>query len=212
VIGPFRENDLILFTGDSITDCNRNRRDPESLGLGYVGSIASQLWMQFPELDLQIRNTGISGDRTCDLLRRWESDCIRLKPNWVSILIGVNNTWRKYDSEDPTDEAVFESELRNLLNQVREKTEAKLILCTPFLLNTTPAISAMREDLNPKIEIIRKLAGEFNAVLIDFEAVFNAAEEHAPPEYWAEDGVHPTTVGHCLMAETWMDSVADEKC
>ena len=99
---PFNRNDLILFTGDSITACGRDENDPASLGHGYVHLIGRYLIERNPDLNLRLRNTGISGNRSCDLLARWDRDCIDLKPDWVSILIGVNNAWRSFDSNDPT--------------------------------------------------------------------------------------------------------------
>mgnify|MGYP001581323347 CR=1 FL=1 len=204
---PFSANDLILFTGDSITDCDRERNNSGSLGSGFVGVIARQLWMQFEKLDLVFRNTGISGDRTCDLIERWGRDCIDLQPDWVSILIGVNNTWRRYDTGDPTEPAVFEAETRQLLERVRDQTRARTILCSPFLVHTNPGISAMREDLDPKIAVLHTLALEFDAIWVDFNTAFIEAEKKKAPECWAEDGVHPSAVGHCLMAKVWQETV-----
>lgn len=201
---PFNEGDLILFTGDSITDCERNRNDPASLGAGYVQMLAGQLEFEHPELNLRFRNTGISGDRTCDLLVRWDRDCIDLQPDWVSILIGVNNTWRRYDSNDPTPDDIFEAESRDLLDRVKTQTTARMVLCSPFLLHVDESVVRMREDLDPKIKILKTLAGEFDAIWVDFDAAFIAAQLRHIPSYWAEDGVHPSEAGHALMAETWM--------
>lgn len=209
---PFKENDLILFTGDSITDGTRNREcrfeDPAALGAGYVSILAGQLGLEFSEMNLGFRNTGISGDRTCDLLARWDADCIALQPNWVSILVGVNNTWRRYDADDPTPAAQFESECRELLERVKSETSAKTVLCSPFLLHVDENVSRMREDLDPKIGILKNLAGEFGAAWVDFDAAFMAAIDRRPPAYWAFDGVHPTIAGHALMAKTWLEAVA----
>ena len=118
---PFKANDLILFTGDSVTDCDRNRNDPVSLGFGYAGSIARQLGMNFKDLDLRIQNTGISGNRTCDLIDRWNTDCIDLQPDWVSILVGVNNTWRRYDHDDPTQTPSLRAKPASYLNESRKR-------------------------------------------------------------------------------------------
>ncbi|MEN8255155.1 MAG: SGNH/GDSL hydrolase family protein [Verrucomicrobiota bacterium] len=204
---PFKENDLILFTGDSITDCGRDRNDPASLGMGYAAMAASRLWMDNPELKLQVRNTGIGGDSTCHLLARWDEDCIDLNPDWVSIMIGVNNTWRRYDSNDSTPDNLFEAECRELLDRIKNETSARIILCSPFLLHIDESIARMREDLDPKIAILKRLAGEFNALWVDFDAAFVAAQQHQAPSLWAEDGVHPTDDGHALMAETWLNAV-----
>jgi lysophospholipase L1-like esterase len=203
----FKEKDLILFTGDSITDCGRNLSDPQSLGDGYVNTLAGKLGLVQPELNLRFRNTGISGDRTCDLLARWDADCIALQPDWVSILVGINNTWRRYDSNDPTPDDVFESEYRTLLSRVKNETSAGLIICSPFLVHTADAVTRMREDLDPKIEIIRRLAPEVDAVWVDLDAAFVSAQQRHIPSYWAEDGVHPSLAGHALIAETWLNMV-----
>jgi len=92
---PFHEKDLILFTGDSITECHRDQDDPDSLGLGYAGMIADRLGQVLHPRKLRFRNTGISADRIQDLCRRWDRDCLVLQPDWISVLIGVNNTWRR---------------------------------------------------------------------------------------------------------------------
>ncbi|MCF7817423.1 MAG: SGNH/GDSL hydrolase family protein [Kiritimatiellales bacterium] len=205
---PFKKNDVILFTGDSITDCDRNRNAPDSLGMGYAGMVAGRLGADHPELNLRFINRGISGDRTCDLLRRWDAECIGLEPDWVSILVGVNNTWRRYDHNDPTPDAVFEDEYRLLLKRLADETKAKVVICSPFLLPTNPQVIAMREDLDPKIAIVKKLAADFGAAWVDFDLVFVAALGRHIPAYWASDGVHPTVAGHALMADAWIRMVA----
>jgi lysophospholipase L1-like esterase len=201
---PFRERDLILFIGDSITDCRRDREVPATLGMGYVSMIAGQLGYRYPQLNLRFLNRGINGNRAADLLARWDEDCIRLRPDWVSILVGVNNTWRRYDSNDPTPVERFEAECRQLLKRLVDETEARIILCSPFLLHVDDGTAGMREDLDPKIAVLKALAVEFEAVWIDFDAAFTAAQQRHIPSYWAEDGVHPTPAGHALMAETWL--------
>lgn len=204
---PLGNNDLILFTGDSITDCRRERSIPDSLGMGYVSMICGRLGLEHPELNLRFRNTGISGDRTGDLLARWNKDCITLEPSWVSILIGINNTLRRYDNEDPTPEKRFEIECRELLQQVKDRIGARLILCSPFLLPVREEMARMREDLDPKIAILRALADAFDAIWVDFDAAFVSAQQRHIPSYWAEDGVHPSIAGHALLAETWLGVV-----
>ncbi len=208
---PFKKNDLILFTGDSITDGGRDRDSklpkPTALGASYASLLAGQLGFEYAELNLSFCNTGIGGDRTCDLLNRWDADCIHLKPDWISILVGINNTWRRYDSDDPTSDVQFETELRELLSRIKNETPARIILCSPFLLHTDDLIARMREDLDPKIMIIKKLAAEFDAIWVDFDAAFSSEIPRQNPAYWAFDGVHPTIAGHALMAEAWLQAV-----
>lgn len=204
---PFHENDLILFIGDSITDCRRDKDVPDTLGMGYAGMVSGRLGLDHAGLNLRFMNRGVNGDRTSDLLARWDRDCIDHQPGWISILAGINNTWRRYDYNDPTPTDAFETEYRELLQRVKDNTSAKTILCSPFLLHINPAIKNMREDLDPKIEAIRKLAGEFDAVWVDFDTAFVAAQQRHIPSYWAGDGIHPSIAGHALMAETWLASV-----
>lgn len=206
---PFKKNNLILFIGDSVTDCNRDRTDPASLGDGYVSKIVERLATDHSELNLRFLNRGISGDRTCDLLARWNIDCIDLKPDWISILIGINNIWRRYDADDPTPDTVFEAECRELLQSVKNETSAGLVLCSPFLLHTDSSIERMREDLDPKIGIFKDLAAEFDAIWVEFDTEFIVATESQSPAYWAFDGVHPSNAGHALMAAAWLRVVGE---
>ena len=132
---PFKHGDRILFQGDSVTDCGRDRDDPTALGYGYVMLTAAALQARAPELDLTILNRGIGGNRSRDLVARWSEDCVDLAPDWVSIMIGINDTWRRYDSNDPTTAEQFESAYRTLLQRVTAETSARIVLCEPFLLD-----------------------------------------------------------------------------
>lgn len=204
---PFKKDDLILFTGDSITDCGRDRANPASLGSGYALMLTGRLGFEHAGLNLRFRNTGVSGDSTRNLMARWSEDCVKIQPDWVSILIGVNNTWRRYTVDDPTPVALFEAECRELLQRVKNETPARLVLCSPFLLHIDESVSRMREDLDPKIGILKMLAKEFDAIWVDFDVAFMAASSRQPPAYWAFDGVHPTPAGHALMADAWLRTV-----
>ena len=205
---PFHEGDTILFQGDSVTDCARERSDSYSLGGGYPALIAAYLWSQFPNLNLTILNRGVSGDRVYDLASRWEDDCLKLQPNWVSILVGINDTWRRFDSDIISPIAEFEAAYRKLLDQVVEHTQARLILCEPFVLNSPPDRMAWRADLNPRIEVVRQLAAEYSALLVPLDGLFAAACAKARPAFWAADGVHPTLAGHGLIANAWLEAVS----
>ena len=201
----------VLFQGDSITDWGRVYDDPASLGPGYAGLVAERFAARCPDRAVTFMNRGISGHRVCDLQARWQADCIDLRPDWVSILIGINDMWRRYDSNDPTSPEAFEATYRSILTDVREKLDARLILCEPFLLPVRPELDPWRgEDLDPKIHVVRRLAREFEAIYIPFDGLFAAAATQAPPAAWAEDGVHPTEAGHSLMADAWLRAVGLE--
>lgn len=201
-------DDRILFQGDSITDCGRDRDLPDSLGRGYANMTAGFLAALHPELGCSCLNRGISGNRTGDLLKRWKADCLDLKPDVLSILIGINDVWRRYDQNLPTSAETFEANYRELLGRTRETLpETRLVLMEPFVLPVPGDRRAWREDLDPKISIVRTLAREFDALFVPLDGAFAAASSHQPPEYWAPDGVHPTPAGHGLISRTWLETV-----
>ena len=186
----------ILFQGDSVTDCGRLRVSSKNLGGGYP------LYVSQAMPDVRVLNRGISGHRAKDLAARWQRDCLDLKPDIVSILIGINDVWRRYDSDDPTSDAAFEVSYRALLEPLAARG-VKLLLIQPFLLDVSAGVTAMREDLDGKQAVVRRLAVEFGAALLDADALFRDAVEALglPPAHFAEDGVHPTEAGHRLLAE-----------
>jgi len=199
-------NDRILFTGDSITDCGRARDNDENLGGGYPALTAALLQARLASPQLKIFNRGIGGNRVSDLLKRVDADLLALQPTVVSILIGINDTWRRYDSNAATDAKAFERDYRTLLEKIALHLEARVVLLEPFLLHVPEDRYAWREDLNPKIDVTRKLAVEFGAELLPLDGLFAQAATQAPAAYWANDGVHPTTAGHALIAETWLEN------
>lgn len=202
----------ILFQGDSITDASRKRELPHHLGKGYVLMTAAKLQDQAPGKNLTLLNRGISGNRTKDLLARWQEDCISLDPDILSLFIGINNTWRRYDRDDPTPAQVFENELRALLERTFSETRVipeKTILLEPFLLDV-PEGSKKHwfEDLGPKQEAVARAAAEFGTLFIPLQRIFADACVHAPAAHWAPDGVHPSPAGHQLITNAWLETSA----
>jgi len=199
-------NDRILFTGDSITDCGRDWNNAASLGTGYAALTGAHLQARLASPELKIFNRGISGNRVCDLLNRFDADLLALEPTVISIMIGINDTWRRFDSNDATDATSFERDYRTLLEKIVLNLKARVVLLEPFLLHVPEDRFAWREDLNPKIDVTRKLALEFGAELLPLDGLFAQAATQAPPGYWAGDGVHPSAAGHALIAETWLEN------
>lgn len=199
--------DTILFQGDSITDCSRSRDDLTDLGRGYVFMTASRLLAVHPDLDLTIHNRGMSGNICTDLAARWQRDCLDLKPTWLSLYIGINDCWNRYRDRPPVETKEFEHAYRNLLSQSTTQLGSRLILLEPFVLPVLEGQEAWREDLNPKIDVVRKLAREYDAILVPLDGLFAAASTRKPPAYWAHDGVHPTPAGHALIAQAWLDAI-----
>lgn len=198
---------VVLFQGDSITDAGWVREDPNSLGMGYAMMAASWFEAMYPAKGVKFLNRGLSGNRASDLEARWHKDCLDLKPSWVSIMIGINDTWRRYDSNDPTTTEAYENSYRNILTQVKSRLNAGLILIEPFVLPVPEDRKQWRLDLDPRIHVVRRLAVEFKAILVPLDGIFAAAATQRPPSFWAGDGVHPSLPGHALIAQSWLKAV-----
>lgn len=201
------DNAVVLFQGDSITDAGRSRQDDSDLGRGYAYLAASWFSARYPEKRVRFLNRGISGNRAVDLQARWQADCLALKPAWVSIMIGINDTWRRYDSNNPTSLETYENAYRDILERTRTRLSARLILCEPFVLPVPQDRVHWREDLDPRIDAVRRLAREFEAVLVPLDGIFAAAACRREPAYWAADGVHPSPAGHALIAQNWLKAL-----
>lgn len=186
---------LTLFQGDSITDCGRSWDDPENLGDGYVRLLTAMLPDKYPKQEFKFINRGVSGDKVRDLVSRWDVDCISLQPDCLSILVGINDTLITPITE-------FEEEYQTLLRRTTDELESRIIICEPFLISGDNNV--YREDLNPKIEVIRKLAKEYNTDLVPLDKIFHEACSLKTPQYWAPDGVHPSPEGHALIAKSWI--------
>ena len=189
----------ILFTGDSITDHSRDYNDENSMGWGYVFRVANAL----AENDnVRVINRGISGNRARDLEARWERDCIALKPDIISVMIGINDTWRHFDSNDETADADFyESFRRVLLRTRRELPDAKIMILQPYLLHYPEDRAMWEEDFCGKLAMTEKIREEFADFYIPFNDIMRAEAEKSSPQILTHDGVHPADAGCELMAE-----------
>ncbi len=208
------DNSVILFQGDSITDCSRDRNNDnynaiDQLGNGYVLFTASRLLNRYASRQVKIYNRGISGNKVYQLRERWEKDCLALQPDVLSILIGVNDHWHSLGGEYKGTAADYERDYRELLAYTKEKLpNIQLVICEPFVVEGGASIE--KEKWFPVFDeyraIARRLAGEFNAVFVPYQAAFDEAVKQAPPRYWAYDGVHPDLPARQLMADVWMEA------
>ncbi len=195
----------ILFQGDSITDAGRGREDPHELGRGYPKYTAELIKNRHPGTEFEFINLGISGHKTENLRARWDTDCIAVQPDLVSILIGINDTWHHAGKRDWIPHDVFEATYRSLLVDIKEKTNAKIILIEQFLLYV-PDKAFFREDLDPKIQITRALAREYADAFIPMDGLYASHCIGEKPTVWAADGVHPTEAGARLLAGYYADA------
>ena len=206
----------ILFQGDSITDGNRTRNNDWNhvMGHGYAYTVASKLWYEHPDKGFHFLNRGVSGNRVIDLAQRWQADTIDLKPDWLSILVGINDTeaFIKGDTQQTVEH--FETNYRALLNETKEKLpNVRLVLGEPFILpvgRVKDKWELYQLEVGKRQEVIKRLATEFSAIHVPFQSAFNEALAKAPAEYWIWDGIHPMPAGHELMARLWLEKTGTE--
>lgn len=208
------ENQTILFQGDSITDAGRKSdsdeyNDPKALGDGYAFLASARLLHEKPELDLKIYNKGVSGNKVFQLADRWEKDTLSIKPDVLSILIGVNDYWHTKTSGYQGDVETYTKDFRALLQKTLEALpNVKLIIGEPFAVLGVKAVDASWfPDFDGYRAAARSIAEEFGAAFIPYQEVFNKAMRVAPGSYWTPDGVHPSLAGAQLMAEAWLRAV-----
>ena len=205
----------MLFQGDSITDAGRSRPEAATpnmqpgMGNGYAWLAASQLLVDEPLRGLRIYNRGISGNKVFQLAERWDKDCLALKPDLLSVLIGVNDIWHMLDGKYDGTVAIYERDYNQLLEQTRKALpRVKLVVCEPFVLRC----GAVNDKWFPLFDeyraAARRVARAHKAAWVPFQQVFDAAIKYAPPAHWAADGVHPTPAGASLMAHTWLKVVS----
>jgi len=158
---------------------------------------------------LTIYNRGISGNKVYQLADRWQKDCLDLKPDLLSILIGVNDYWHFRDGHYDGTVEVYENDFRKLLTSTKEKLpNVKLVICQPFaILNTSAVDETWVEPMKGFQASAKKIATEFDAIWVPFQEVFDEAVKYAPATYWTGDGVHPAMPGAQLMAEAWLRAV-----
>ena len=208
-----RDN-VILFQGDSITDAGRNKEDtsfnnPHMLGSGYSMLAAAGLLESRAALNLKIYNKGISGNKVYQLAERWDTDCLGLKPDVLSILIGVNDIWHKLDGKYNGTVEIYRKDYIALVERTKATLPGiKLVICEPFAV---PGVKAVDDKWYPEFygyqKAAREIADMFNAVFIPYQKIFDEAQKKAPGVYWTGDGVHPSLAGSQLMASAWLDAV-----
>lgn len=202
-----KANDTIVFIGNSITDAGRLLRQYKSYGYGYVHFVANQLLAKYPDFNIDIVNTGISGNTIRDLKSRWEKDCIKYNPDIISILIGINDIWRFHTNR--LNEAVlldeYELTYRQLLTRAREKSDCQLVLMEPFMF-CDDTDNPIYRDLQNYIASVRELAEQFDAVLVPLQKSINEMIRRVPPGKWSDDMVHPYVWAHCWIAQRWLEA------
>jgi len=206
----FQAGNRILFQGDSITDGGRGRNNDQNhvLGHSYAFLVAAKYGAAYPERKLEFFNRGISGNKVPDLLNRWQTNTIELKPTVVSILIGVNDIWHPLNDGKEVSVAKYEEGYDRLIAQtVAALPNAKIILLEPFITPgraTSPKWDVWQGHLKQFQAVVAKLGAKHHVPVVKLQHVFDDACKRAPAEYWVFDGVHPTYAGNQLIADEWV--------
>ena len=198
----------ILFQGDSVTDAGRDRSDPHDMGNGYPRFASAMMQDSFSDKEFEFVNLGISGNRTEHLVERLEADFIEIQPDVVSIMIGVNDVWHHYSHGIETTDEQFEKNYRAVLDALKTRTSARILMIQPFLLETVdPAKQAYTEELARKQAIVKQLADEYADAYLPLDEILHT-ETQEEPAYYAADGVHPTPDGACYIGEAYLGAIA----
>ena len=207
-VAPFPPHARVLFQGDSITDMSRGRNDDPNhiLGHSYAFLIAAETGAKYPERQIEFINRGVSGDKISDLVARWKTDCLDLKPTILSILVGVN------DADHDVPNADYEAAYDRLLADTKHALPtAKIVLCEPFMLPTgwrkPMRYPHMWPGLKSNQATVRRLAAKYHTLFVPLQKAFDQAAKRAPAEFWIWDSVHPTYAGQQIIADAWVKVV-----
>jgi len=207
------DNSVILFQGDSITDANRDRNNMEpnnlqAFGNGYVSLVASQLLFDNPSKNLKIYNKGISGNKVFQLADRWDKDCIELKPDVLSIMVGVNDFWHTLTNGYKGTIQTYKVDYVKLLQRTKTAfPDIQLIIVEPYAVK---GIKSVDDKWYPFFEdyqhAAQDMANQFDAFYIPLQQIFDKAQQAMPGKYWTGDGVHPTLAGAKIMSAAWLEA------
>ncbi|WP_437922354.1 SGNH/GDSL hydrolase family protein [Sphingobacterium sp. LRF_L2] len=209
-----KQNDIILFQGDSITDAGRKKEnlqanDTAAFGNGYTMMAAGCLLNKYADKNIQIYNRGISGNRVPDLISRWNNDTLELRPTILSILIGVNDFWRTKDRGAQNTPAQYKEQYKQLLETtLKSLPNVKLIIGEPFGVKNVKHVT---DDWYPDFlgyqQAAKEIANEFNAIFLPYQSIFDKAASRGAGSYWTTDGVHTSLAGANLMAQSWLELI-----
>ena len=207
------KNTKLVMIGDSITDCGRKIPVGEGSngaeGFGYVCFVSSLLKNFYNDNDNRVINMGVSGDRVRELKARWDRDVLELKPDYLSIMVGINDIWRQFEHPLRVEEHVYIDEYRSTLEELIKKTLPslkKLILITPFFIESNKS-DVMRIEVEKYGQVIEELANKYNAIFVDTQKAFDELLENNYSAAFALDRVHPNATGHMAIARVFLEAI-----
>jgi len=202
----------LLFIGDSVTDCNRLRPvgggSRNALGEGYVAEVDRLLSQVNPRRPVRITNMGVSGNTVRDLAARWDTDVIALEPEWLAVMIGINDVWRQFDGVD-SNSAVPLEEYWATYNGLIERTRPALkglVLMTPYYVQSERR-DIMRLQMDEYGRVVKDLAARHKALFADTQAAMDSVLARLDYKLIAADRVHPTEIGHSVLAHAFLRAV-----
>ena len=205
----------ILFQGDSITDCSRDREKFYDMGHGYARFVAGALGLDYPG-EYEFINRGIGGNRSVDIYARIKADFINLKPDYASIYMGVNDSWHEIVRQNGVDTEKFEKIYSMLIDEVQAAyPNVKLMIIAPFVLEGSATCNfedipdrwdRFKVDVPEKAAACKRIAEKYGLPLIELQPAFDEACKLAPADYWTYDGVHPTPCGHEIIKRLWLET------
>lgn len=206
-------NSKLVMIGDSVTDCGRAQPVGEGLfgaiGNGYVGLVDGLLNTVYPDRAIRVLNMGTSGHTVRELKARWESDVFAQQPDWLSIMIGINDVWRQFDLPRQPETHVYLDEYEQTLDELVRTTKPivkGLVLMTPYFMDRNQD-DAMRAQMDRYGAVVKALAAKYDTYLVDTQAAFDAVLAHCHPAAIAWDRIHPNHVGHMVIARAFLQAV-----
>ena len=204
----------LLFQGDSITDAGRTATDTPAfvspgfplmgMGFGYPHLLASKICAEHPQ-DWTVLNRAVSGHRVVDLYARWKMDAVNIRPDVLSILIGINDVGHEFWRQNGVETPRFDEFYRRLLDwSLQANQDTKFILLEPFAFIQGDVTEAWIVEVAARQQVVRQIAKDYNAIFVPLQSVFDEAKKRAPGDFWLADGVHPTLPGHHLIAKAWL--------
>lgn len=211
---------LILFQGDSITDAGRNRENDAVTGTGYPTFVKGELGLKYPG-EYEFINRGISGNRIVDLYARIKADIINLKPDYMSILIGVNDVWHEFGGHNGVSTEKYEKIYSMLIEEIKEVLpDIKIMILEPFVLEASATMSTEEDperwgtfnsEVKKRAAAAKRIAEKYGLPFVTLQDKLDNACKSAEASYWLADGVHPTAIGHCLIKDEWMKTFEEIK-
>ena len=197
----------ILFQGDSITDADRDRSDYHKMGYGYAAVVVEKLTAKYPDADFEFINLGLSGNRTDQLFDRLTPDCVELDPDIVSVLIGINDVWHRYEYEFiPTTDEQIALNFKCILERIKRDTRAKLLVFQPFTEGDDQA--RMQPDVERLVDIVNSIAEKYADTYVRTGEIIHADENYGKEHYFTRDGVHPNQTGAAFIAKLYVEAVS----